>query len=888
MDLYAVGIEVRSDGVLVASQRLREAQRELGRTETATERMERSARNSATSLRQMGSAISALHGPLGGVASRFRSMGTLIGQTGLILGAFTIALGAVALTARRVFREYISETIEAERSTLRLEQALRSSADTSGHSLASVKALTQQFRNLTTFSTNSIQSVQAALLSFRNVVGDILPRATKATLDFAQALGRDATSAAHTIGQAMNDPIGAMRSLTSAGVRFTQSQTAMIRNLVISGQGFKAQGVILQALEKQYGGVAEAARNTLGGALAALSNAWDDLFRVEGRASETLRNAIQSLEQALRSPVFVEFAQSAGALLFRTLSALTGAMEAFAGVLPGAIRAITAFGAAWAVYMAPRVFTGTASAIATWAAGTTVAITTLTGVFRVFVGTAVGVLVGAMQAVVLGLARMTAAFMRNPIGFIATAVTAAAATAVGAVFSLRDSIVPLGQGIATFGDYVSAAWETVKSSTFEMVSSVAASIDKAFGTNTQQFVHEFFNDLATSAIRAAATAVNAFLGMRYALQNLRETIRTRNFFGEGEGVREAFQRGWNEDILGDWTKKAEDIARVRKATNDSAAASTATGQMGSFEIFNEGRASDFERTIAQMRQRTQQLQHESNVVGLATFASEKYLATQQLIQAAQADGVRLTDEVLRQIDAEATALARNTASYEAAIEAQRRLDDIRGTFQSSMSGFATDIARGTSALDSLASALQRVADKLIDMAVNDLFGQAFGKPGTAGGLFGALAGFLGGGSTATTSGWGATVTAGVLHAGGIAGNDNVPTRAVSATAFANAQRYHTGGIAGRSPFRPNEVPAILERGEEVLTRRDPRHRDNGGGGAPGNMTINVNVEGANGDAHVRALVQEGVISALTVYPRSAAFQGGVIASVRNARDRNAI
>ena len=42
-------------------------------------------------------------------------------------------------------------------------------------------------------------------------------------------------------------------------------------------------------------------------------------------------------------------------------------------------------------------------------------------------------------------------------------------------------------------------------------------------------------------------------------------------------------------------------------------------------------------------------------------------------------------------------------------------------------------------------------------------------------------------------------------------------------------RYHTGGIAG---LKPNEVPAILERGEEVLTADDPRHINNGGA-APG-------------------------------------------------------
>jgi len=44
-----------------------------------------------------------------------------------------------------------------------------------------------------------------------------------------------------------------------------------------------------------------------------------------------------------------------------------------------------------------------------------------------------------------------------------------------------------------------------------------------------------------------------------------------------------------------------------------------------------------------------------------------------------------------------------------------------------------------------------------------------------------------------------------------------PTRAVPAMAFAGAPRMHSGGWAG---LRPDEVPAILQRGERVLSRRE--------------------------------------------------------------------
>ena len=73
-----------------------------------------------------------------------------------------------------------------------------------------------------------------------------------------------------------------------------------------------------------------------------------------------------------------------------------------------------------------------------------------------------------------------------------------------------------------------------------------------------------------------------------------------------------------------------------------------------------------------------------------------------------------------------------------------------------------------------------------------------------------------------------------LHTGGIAGIDG-QSRKVDMSLFNAAPRYHAGGIAG---LQPGEVPAILQRGEEVLTQKDPRHVANGGGQGGGVRIIN--------------------------------------------------
>ncbi|UDF35607.1 UNVERIFIED_ORG: tape measure protein [Shinella sp. XGS7] len=82
----------------------------------------------------------------------------------------------------------------------------------------------------------------------------------------------------------------------------------------------------------------------------------------------------------------------------------------------------------------------------------------------------------------------------------------------------------------------------------------------------------------------------------------------------------------------------------------------------------------------------------------------------------------------------------------------------------------------------------------------------------------------------------------MFHQGGVVGKGGGRMMAPLA-AFVAAPRYHSGGIAG---LRPNEVPAVLERGEEVLTENSPRHIKNYRGGVSmGDLNVSVTVEGTN-------------------------------------------
>lgn len=74
-----------------------------------------------------------------------------------------------------------------------------------------------------------------------------------------------------------------------------------------------------------------------------------------------------------------------------------------------------------------------------------------------------------------------------------------------------------------------------------------------------------------------------------------------------------------------------------------------------------------------------------------------------------------------------------------------------------------------------------------------------------------------------------TVSAGVAHTGAKVGQWTM-RRTVSPLVFGAAPRYHSGGIAG---LKPDEVPAILQTGERVLSRRQTAAYDAAVAGASG-------------------------------------------------------
>jgi lambda family phage tail tape measure protein len=147
---------------------------------------------------------------------------------------------------------------------------------------------------------------------------------------------------------------------------------------------------------------------------------------------------------------------------------------------------------------------------------------------------------------------------------------------------------------------------------------------------------------------------------------------------------------------------------------------------------------------------------------------------------------------------------------------------------------------------------------LVSSILADLATLAF-RNSVLGPIASALSGVFGGGlfGGGRSSGVNPIVNASIWHAGGTVGAGTL-TRSVPASVFASAPRMHSGGWAG---LKPDEVPAILQRGERVLNRREAQGYGSAGEVAP-NVTVNIDARGAQMgvaeqiNAHLRAAIPE--------------------------------
>ncbi|MDB4922809.1 hypothetical protein [Mucilaginibacter sp.] len=161
--------------------------------------------------------------------------------------------------------------IEAEKTQTQLQAVLKSTSGAAGETQQALLKLQEVEMNKTGVDDDVIAKGEEMLLTFTNVKGVIYEKAIPAIVDMTAAMnGGDVSmesiqKTSLQVGKALNDPINGLTALKKVGVSFTEQQKDQIKVMQDGGNMMGAQTVILNELAKEFGGTAEALKNTSSG-----------------------------------------------------------------------------------------------------------------------------------------------------------------------------------------------------------------------------------------------------------------------------------------------------------------------------------------------------------------------------------------------------------------------------------------------------------------------------------------------------------------------------------------------------------------------------------------------------------------------------------------------
>lgn len=230
---------------------------------------------------------------LGSLEKKLTSIGKSLS---LKLTAPLAALGGVSLHLADV----------QAKAEAKVQQALKVTNQAVGYNFRQLADYASELQGKTIFGDETILDKSTArLLAFTNITGENFKRTQALALDLATALEMDLGSASLQLGKALSDPATKLSSLSRAGITFSKEQTEVIKKLAETGDIAKAQAMILDELERKFGGQAEAAARTGLGAVQQLKNAWGDFLEWIGAAimpfATKIAGALSTVVQMLQS-----------------------------------------------------------------------------------------------------------------------------------------------------------------------------------------------------------------------------------------------------------------------------------------------------------------------------------------------------------------------------------------------------------------------------------------------------------------------------------------------------------------------------------------------------------------------------------------------------------
>lgn len=238
----------------------------------------------------------------------------------------------------------VDAALESEMAMTELETVIESTGGAAGVTADELAKMADELQGVTMFGDEAIMQGQAMLLTFTKIGEDVFPEATMAMLNMAQKYG-SIEEASIQLGKALNDPIQGVSALRRVGVMLSDQQEQQIKDFMAVGDIASAQRVILQELETEFGGLAEAMGTTAAGQMAIFNNELDSLKEALGQAIiPTLVDFIKALTPIVQAiadaPPWVQKL----IVVFLGLLALVGPLVGFAGTIVSMVGTLSSMG----------------------------------------------------------------------------------------------------------------------------------------------------------------------------------------------------------------------------------------------------------------------------------------------------------------------------------------------------------------------------------------------------------------------------------------------------------------------------------------------------------------------------------------------------------------
>jgi hypothetical protein len=207
-----------------------------------------------------------------------------IGMGSIVKGAGLASLALVgAQGLKSAFSAILGDYTDHDKAAKQTEAVLKSTGHAAGVSKDQIIAHADAIEKLSGQDDVAVQAGENMLLTFTNIknrVGEgnkTFNDATQAMADLSAATGKSMPAAATMLGKALNDPIKGISALSRVGVQFDSDQKKLIKTYVKHGETAKAQNIILREMQKEFGGSAKAAGETLSGKIDILKARFFDM-----------------------------------------------------------------------------------------------------------------------------------------------------------------------------------------------------------------------------------------------------------------------------------------------------------------------------------------------------------------------------------------------------------------------------------------------------------------------------------------------------------------------------------------------------------------------------------------------------------------------------------